>query len=183
MRYISPNHKLVLIQKNGEVGSYSNTPYRFFNGELVIGSAALNTTGNVIVPQLANTDGTALQIVNAAGSTDLEKVGKGVSFFEAPDKTVAGSSAALTSGTYYKVIAGTITFAGTDYTVPTRFKAGSSASFIGTGTVREDFSAAYYKQDEENYRAQSFPIVHLGSTDEGSWDEDSWDANEGTALR
>lgn len=183
MRYISPNHRLALIQKNGEVGSYGNKQYRFENGVLIIGSAKLNTAGNVIVPQLANTDGTALQIVDATGGTDLAKVGLGKYFFEAPDLTVADSTQALTSGSYYQVVSGSIVFGGTTYTAPARFKAGSSANFTGTGTAYLDFTASVFKQDEENFRAQSFPIVHLGNTDEGSWDDTTWDSDEGTALR
>ena len=183
MRYISPNHRLTLIQKNGEVGSVGTKQYRFENGVLIIGQAKFNTTGNVIVPQLSNTDGTALQIVNSAGSSDLEKVGLGTNFFEAPDLTVADSTQALTSGLYYFVTQGTIVFGGTTYTAPARFKAGSSANFTGTGTVYADLTAAYYKQDEENFRAQSFPIVHTGTTDEGSWNDSTWGADAGVVIR
>lgn len=183
MRYISPNRRLALIQKNGEVGSLGTTQYRFYNGVLIVGDSSLSTAGNAIAPNLSNTDGTALQIVNSAGSSDLNKVGLGTTFFEAPDKTVAGSTQALTSGTYYRVASGSVTFSGTVYTAPTRFKAGSSANFTGTGTVYEDLSAAYFQQDEENFRSQSFPIVHTGNTDEGSWDDTKWESSAGTSLR
>ena len=122
MRYITPFHGLCLRQKNGETGKYGSTPYQFENGELVVGSTSAGGSGNVIVPNLSATDGTALQQVYPNGATDLAKVGQGTLgtdaayasqvqglFYEAPDLTVAASTQALVIGLWYKVISGSIT--------------------------------------------------------------------------
>lgn len=184
MRYITPFHGLCLRQKNGETGKYGSTPYQFENGELVVGSTSAGGSGNVIVPNLSATDGTALQQVYPNGATDLAKVGQGTLgtnaayasqvqglFYEAPDLTVAGSTAGLTTGLWYKVISGTVVHNSTTYTAPTRFKAGATADFTGTGTARRDLDSNLWSQDELNERSEAYKLANTLNGDEAVWND------------
>lgn len=184
MRYITPYHGLRLLQKNGEVGKAGTVPYEFENGELIIGDSKLNTSGNVIVPNLAATDGTALQQVYPSGATDLAKVGQGTLgtdaayasqvqglFYEAPDKTVADSTQGLTIGLWYKVISGSITHNSVVYTAPQRWKATATSNFTGTGTVRRDLDSNLWTQDELNERAEAHKLAFTLNGDEMVWND------------
>lgn len=183
MRYITPYHGLRLLQKNGEVGKYGTVPYEFDNGELIIGDPKVNTAGNVIVPNLSATDGTALQQVYTTG-TDLAKVGQGTLgtdaayasqvqglFYEAPSLTVADSTQALVIGLWYKVISGSITHNSVVYTAPQRFKATASSNFTGTGTARRDLDSNLWSQDELNERAEAHKLAFTLNGDEMVWND------------
>lgn len=184
MHYIALKSNLNIIQKNGNVGTSSGKALRFYNGELTIGDAALNTAGNVIIPNLTATDGTALQIVNATGATDLAKVGMGTlgtdaaltgqvfgSFFEAPYKLV-GTSPGLTIGLWYKVVVGPITHNSIVYVTGQRFKATATSNFSGANTiVHQDLDANLWKMDELNQRAENYRIGNLMVGDEAVWND------------
>lgn len=99
MRYISPKSSLVLRAESGK------TKYQFKDGVLVVGTETGTGGGNEIDPALANTNADIrMMVVNPAGATDLEKVGLGTQFFQAPPIIAAGT---LASGSYYELIDGT----------------------------------------------------------------------------
>lgn len=184
MHYISDTNNLRILQKNGEVGTSSGKALRFYNGELTIGDPALSTAGNVIIPNLTATDGTALQIVNATGASDLEKIGQGTlgttaaiagqvkgSFYPAPYKTV-GASPGLTIGLWYVVVVGPITHNSIVYVTGQRFKATATANFSGANTiVYQDLDANLWSMGELNQRAENFRIANLLVGDEAVYDE------------
>lgn len=184
MRYITPSHSLRLVQKNGEVGKYASTPYQFENGVLIIGDATLDTAGNCIVPNLAATDGTAMQTLVAGGATDLAKIGMGTlgtdasyagqiqgQFYQAPTKSVAGSTQGLTIGLWYKMLTGSVTHNSVVYTAPQRFKATSTANFTGTGTLHQDLDSNLWTQDELNERAEAYKLAYTLNGDEAVWND------------
>ena len=191
MHYISPKHKLALLQKNGNVGKYSTKYYQFYNGRLIIGSATASTAGNVIVPNLSATDGTALQILYPDGASDLAKVGQGTlgtdaalagqivgEFYASPYKTVAASTQALVIGLWYFVVTGTIVHNGTTYKQGTRFKATASSNFTGTGTVYQDLDANLWTMDDLDERTESYRIANLMVGDEATYDNSTMSVTE-----
>lgn len=186
-RYISPFLALNILQKNGEVGAAGAYKYRFSGGELIVGDPAVASgAGNVIDPNLTATDGTAIQIVNSAGATDLAKIGQGTlttavatgqvlgNFYPAPHLLV-GASPTLTTGLWYKVINGPITHNSIVYKTGQRFKATATATFTGTnGIVARDLDANIWEMSELNQRTENYRIQSLEVGDEAIWDESTY---------
>lgn len=172
MVYVFKYTNGVLKDQNG------NTVYQASGGELVVGDRTTATgAGFVIDPKPTAVDGTKIMTRMGFTSVDadplvnaLENIGLGDTFWKAPDLTVAASTQALTSGSWYKVLDGSIVFGGVTYYAGQRFKAGSSANFTGTGTARFDVPDEHFVPDEDNFRAKAFSIVHT-SRDEMAWDD------------
>jgi hypothetical protein len=190
MRYISHIDSLTLLATSGKV------KYQFQNGLLVIGSETGTGAGNEIVPDLAGTDpDSKMMILNAAGSTDLEKVGLNTQFWAAPPIVAAGT---LASGSYYELIGGTVDLTGanyvgkydlilpdqliqadlTDLPLGTVIKA-TAAITVPAGTAKWalEVPIAYLDSKEHNLRSENFIINNLSSfKDESSWDNKAYGA-------
>jgi len=163
VRYITHISNLVLYTNGGEVGrdSTSHKAYAFGQqGELVIGSTTGTGSGYEIdASTMSDTDDqlqllyatdldgsttTRLEMAGLGTLTTVTKTGGTVSpknagyrlFFEAPDKT-GGDSVSGEPGVYYRVLTGTVTYAGTDYVAGKTFHTdGSTTSTTGTGDFR-----------------------------------------------
>ena len=190
MRYISHIESLTLLATSGKI------KYQFKNGVLVIGSETGTGAGNEIVPDLAGTDpDSKMMILNAAGATDLEKVGLTAQFFQAPPIVAEGT---LASGSYYELLSGTADLTGANYTgkfdlilpdqliqadltdlpIGTVIKA-TAAITVPAGTAKWALTVpiALLDSKEHNLRSENFIINNLSSVkDESSWDNKAYGA-------
>lgn len=190
MRYISHIDSLALFAAGGKI------KYQFKNGVLVIGSETGTGAGNEIVPDLAGTDpDSKMMILNAAGSTDLEKVGLTTQFFQAPPIIALGT---LASGSYYVLLSGTADLTGANYVgkfdlilsdqliqadiadlpIGTVIKA-TAAITVPAGTAKWalEVPIALLDSKEHNLRSENFIINNLSSfKDESSWDNKAYGA-------
>lgn len=133
MRYRSRWNKYGIYQENGKIklDPTSGKPYLWYNGVLNVGLTTTSTgTGNAIDPELSNTDGTAAMIVNAAGATDLAKVGLDTIFIAAPPIAVPNTP---TANVAYEVISGAITYGGVRYNLGDIFFGSSGDTAVATG--------------------------------------------------
>lgn len=99
-RYISHLQELILFSESGK------RLYQFTGGVLVVGDPETNVgAGNSIDPNFAGNEDQSLQVLNAAGGTDLQKAGLDTVFWEA---NVLGGGDAVTQGTWYQVVSGPV---------------------------------------------------------------------------
>lgn len=173
MRYSSgPIFGLTLFRENGSVATLNSLVslplIQFFNNVLDLGSTGGATVE--IEPNLAATDGTALQIINADGSTDLEKVGLNKYFWEAPEITAQGATPA--ASWVYDVISGTVTYHSIVYHAGDQFVGtGSGTTTSADGGIIAKFAPTDYAASLSNYfEGEAFKIVHLEVGDEATWD-------------
>lgn len=167
--YYSHLGQLRLLRKDGVAA------YQFDNGVLIVGDQTTESgASNLIDPNLAATDGTALQPLYPSAATDEEKVGKGYTFWRTHAFT---NATAIVVGQYYRVVSGTVVHATVTYHQGERFKA-TATSFTGSGLLRDDLSASYYSPNELNEREESFRKAHLGQGDEATWDDQNLESVE-----
>ena len=116
MRYISINPRLTLVTNNGD------PLYQFWYNELIVGSPIGTGAGNEINPTGATTEDslqvlfTDAQIDALTGNrtpTALDRVGRGITFFEAPPITPAAST--VEPDIIYIVLSGSVVYNGKTY--------------------------------------------------------------------
>lgn len=171
MRYISKYTDMRLYKENGAIA------YEWDNGVFTIGDPTTNATPgtDAIDPNLAATDGTALQTLYPAAGTAIGKVGLGQIFFEAPPLT---NATALSANTYYEVVEGTVTYEGASLARGTRFKTTATTAFTGSGKVALALAPEHFQLDELNERAESFRKNNLAYGDEATWDDQNLEPTE-----
>lgn len=176
MRYVHKHGRGALIAVDGTVLWQGNTKLIWEDNFLVVGSTTTNVgAGNAIVPDFTNTvNSKKYQTLYPAGATDLEKVGLGIDFWEAPTLLQAD---AVVAGVWYKVLTGTVTNNNITYGKGARFKA-VGTSFTGTGSICRDVPEEWYKPDEHNMRSEAFKLNNLERGDESSWNEQTWGSNQ-----
>ena len=174
MRYISKNPELVLLLTNGKEA------FEFKNGVLVVGSATTASgAGNFINPaSFTYKDGKTYELTRVfpadlAGATTaaIEMCGQGSLadplgtplglrgfFFEAPVLTAGTDTVVETAKVPYKVLSGTVTYAGVTYQTGTEFVAdGTTTATTGVGT----YALAIPKIDWFPETKQLFKDRHL----------------------
>lgn len=175
MRYTSAAPRLDIVSTNGSV------LHRFYNNVLVIGDPTLGTAGNVIPANTGLTDPNLdYMIVVPGGATDLDKIGRNVTFWETP---VLTNAATLVAGSWYQVLSATITYMTVVYYPGQFFQCVTgNLSFTGSGTICLDIPHEYKKEKEHNQRSQSFAIDHLAVGDESSWFDPDYGATLDSSL-
>lgn len=186
MRYRSIlNHNLRLLAVSG------TAKYEFKNGVLIVGDPTLTGAGNEIDPDLAGTNpDSKMQVLYAAGATDLEKVGLDTLFIEAPPIVAAGT---LASGEYYELVSGhadltDAAYAGLfDAVLPVNFngeKASTGFVLKATGAITVPAvsatqtatwalipGAGSIADQDHDFRPEMFKRIHLSSfKDESAYD-------------
>lgn len=167
MRYSSTIHNLRLYRQDGNAAGTDTVnlwpTLAFHNGVLDLGS------GNVIVPNLAAINGSALMVINPSGGTDLEKVGLNKFYWEAPE--VSGAGATPLADWVYTVIRGTVVFDGKTYTSGDMFVGdGTNTTATTDGAVIAKYAPlAYATATCCGGEAAAFKLVHLERGDEGEW--------------
>lgn len=161
MRYKAIANNFTLTSVDGTIR------YRFKKRVLDLGD------GNEIQPNLTGADNVKLIVVNPDGTSDLEKVGLGLYFWESPKITATGGTFTLDADTYYDVDMGIVEYEGKRYYTGQRFKTGTatSADEIMTGTVvSKSIPPEYYKENEVSTRSEMHKYHWLvdGETD---WDD------------
>ena len=174
MRYISKYDDLQLIDTKGD------PMYKFKNGELVVGDATTKTgAGNFIDPaSFTYKDGKTYELTRVfpadlAGATTaaIEMCGQGSLadplgtplglrgfFFEAPVLTAGTDTVVAKAKVPYKVLSGTVTYAGVTYQTGTEFVAdGTTTATTGVGT----YALAIPKIDWFPETKQLFKDRHL----------------------
>lgn len=178
MRYVSQYQSLELIAVDGTV------LHRFKNGVLVVGDAALNTTGNKIPVTFSGTDSQKYTNLYSTASTDIEKVGLGKLFWEAPPIASPATNTVDDSGVWYQVLTGTVTYNGTTYKAGDLFF--TEATFndtTGTGTFALDVPHDYKLSPvEHNQRSEYYKTTQLAIGDESSWNEQNWESTVDSDL-
>lgn len=160
MRYVSNYQRTALYSNEGKL------KYQWENGVLVVGDPALDTAGNQIdttqsVPVLP----TELQVINAGGVDDFEKVGGNTVFWKAPPIN-PGTALSLSADTAYEVIGGTIAYKGQGYIQGERFLVdGTVTAFTSSdgGQVALAVPSPYNEIEHDQFRDEAFWLAHVGN--------------------
>lgn len=190
MRYITHKSNLVLRSASGK------TLYQFKNNVLIIGTETGTGAGNEIAPNLSSTDpDVKMMVVDPAGVSDLNKVGLGTQFWQAPPIIAAGT---LASGNYYQLIGGTANLTAGDYVgkhdlilpdvaiqpdladLPLGWVIKATAAItVPAGTARWALTVPIHLLNDETHdlQSESFIINNLSSfKDESSFDRRAYGA-------
>ena len=144
MRYIAKSANTVVMNRKNEVA------HRFFNGELIIGNPTLNTLaadkmdfterGKLTLMSYFKTDlagktetdsGFIAAEIMGLGIIDTDPqldISRGI-FYEAPPITPGSATVAAVAGIWYRVLKGSVTYAGVKYR--------PNETFISDGTTTE----------------------------------------------
>ena len=147
MRYISINPRLTLVTNNGD------PRYQFWYNELIVGNPAQSGAGNQIVLTGATTadnlqelftDAQVTAISDNRSPLAINRVGLGITFFEAPP--VTPGSATVEPNIIYIVLSGTVVYAGKTYKRGEEFTGVSGTTASATtdgGTFAKSFQPKF----------------------------------------
>lgn len=178
MRYISQYQSLELIAVDGTV------LHRFKNGSLIIGDPTLDTAGNAIPVTFTGTDSQKYTNLYSAGATDLEKIGLGNIFFEAPPIASPATNTIDDTGVWYQVLTGTVIYNGVTYKAGELFlSVDTFDDSTGTGTFALDVPHQFKLSPvEHNQRSEYYKTTQLAIGDESSWNEQNWESTVDSDL-
>lgn len=179
MRYITQYDQFCLFTDAG------NVAYQFEGGVLDLGSGVIidatlksGTDNSLQMVFPADLSGVAL---TASGFSRLEGAGQGNlittasglvgNFYEAPTLTATTNAVAAIWGTKYKVLSGTVAYAGTTYNTNEVFFAnGTTTATTGTGTFALEVPEIL-KQTVDQHTKPAFELAHLNSPNDvtGYW--------------
>ena len=182
MRYISKHADAILLKTDGSI----NKDYNFNpDGVLVVGSLTTDAgAGNAISPtglfvlyptDLDSNTVTCLEMCGMGSLTKVSGAGSALTnlsdgyrgyFYPAPVLTGTSDAVSGTGGIRYKVLSGTVTYAGTDYGVGEIITTdGSTTATTGTGTFAVYLPQRLEKAAEE-FLTEEFKIKSLLVGDE-----------------
>lgn len=165
MRYISKYPRMTLLRNSGFPA------YEFEQGYIIVGKPTLNDVagGNAIAaaPIINNFEG-SMQLLFPDGATDLERVGLGRIFWEAPP--IASGSGTIAANTRYEVISGETIYDGTTYRQGEVFvgRTGVTAT-SGVGEYALAVPGAHEVIGATQYYNEAFKQNHLLEGDEATF--------------
>lgn len=188
MRYIAIDDSLTLLAASGKI------KYQFKNGVLQVGTPTGTGAGNEIDPDLTGTDlDSQMAVLYPSGGTALAKVGLDSIFFAAPPIVAAGT---LASGSYYRLLSGTVDLTGANYTgkftlvLPSQVPSADLTEFplgyvikataaitvpAGDATWALSLTPRFLEDQEHNMRSEHFIINELTTfKDESSWNDKTY---------